>query len=87
MKPLLLAAALLLPTTALAGVINPDRYAERFCKLRALGVDKREATKAAVQYAIDLSQPDPPMETRYGVTATKDVLDAAQASMQRCPEV
>lgn len=89
MKRFLLALTplLLLPSPSLAGVIDPQRYAEHFCKLRLMGVDRQEATRAAVQHSLDLSQPDPPKVTRYGVTATQDVLDAVQASMRHCPYI
>jgi hypothetical protein len=81
------AAALLLPACAHAGAVDPVKYADRYCLLRFQGMDRRTATQQAVRHALDMTQPDPPMVTRYGFEVRQDSVDSALAAMKRCPEV
>jgi len=86
MKPLLLIFSLFLTVPASAGQILPNLYAQEYCSLRSMGVSKSEAITAAAQHAYVHSLPNVPTVTIDGIQKDVDVVRAARAVSNRCPQ-
>lgn len=85
MKPLILAASILLATPAHAWQILPITYAKTFCEMRALGLTKDDATKAAIQASV-IDGPDSPEVMVAGHKVRADALLAVKHISDECPQ-
>lgn len=78
--------SLIIPSSSLAGQVLPTMYAREYCDLRKLGVIDDEARMAALTTAWVESLPDLPEVTIEGHKYTTDLVQAARAVTERCPE-
>ena len=84
---ILLATGLLtlLPASASAAVLLPNLYAREYCSMRELGVTRDSALEAAAREAMISGDPVK-VTLEDGSVLDADVLQAARAVNERCPE-
>ena len=85
-KSILLATtALMVAIPAQAGlVVLPNLYAREYCNLRELGVSDDDARRAAMSESV--VEGEPVQITLNGRQVDYDVVKAAQAVSDRCPQ-
>ena len=84
MKPLLLAAALLLTQPAMAAALDPDEYAKVYCRIMEQGGSRRDALALATVSATRKNLRSYTI-TYKGKSYKSDALRSAMAIADRCP--
>ena len=87
MKKLLMIPALLLgalPVAAGEYVVLPNLYAKEFCEMRDFGLSYQDSMASAVEASMVRGTPTP--VTYNGKETTSDVIRAARAVLERCPQ-
>ena len=81
----LTAAALLLTLPAQAGSFYPNLFGAKYCELRALGVETKEAIKVSIQQNWSVTR-ETPSVTIDGKQYSLDVLEGSNYIKKNCPE-